>query len=106
MDDEWQLVVTSGRLAGMIQIVERISCHRLPYRVGFRSVGETLNTEALKAIRQRSGMSQVELAARAGVPQDALSRIESGKRKATPAQVRALASALHVSIPAILKDAK
>jgi transcriptional regulator with XRE-family HTH domain len=36
--------------------------------------------ERLKAVRRRLGMSQVELATRAGVAQDALERVECGKR--------------------------
>jgi len=66
-------------------------------------MGMPVNTEALKAIRSRSGLNQSQLAMKAGVPQPAYNRIETGARKATEAQARAIAMALHVPITAILR---
>ena len=66
-------------------------------------MGIPVNTEALKAIRSRSGLNQSQLAIKAGLRQPAYNRIESGNRQATEAQARAIAMALHVPITAILR---
>ena len=61
-----------------------------------------LNRHALRAIRERSGLSITALAARAGVSQPHLSNLESGRRQASPAMVRRLARALAVPVVALL----
>lgn len=63
-----------------------------------------LNPYALRTIRQRSGMSVTSLADAAGIKQAHLSNIEAGRRKASPAVIVALARALKVELPAILRD--
>ena len=63
-----------------------------------------INPAALRTIRERSGMTVTALAESAGVRQAHLSNIEAGRRKASPELVVALAQALKVELPAILKD--
>lgn len=63
-----------------------------------------LNRHALRAIRERSGLSITALAARAGVSQPHLSNLESGRRQASPAVLRRLALALAVPVVALLGD--
>lgn len=63
-----------------------------------------INPAALRAIRQRSGMSVTALAEAAGIKQPHLTNIEAGRRNASPDVVVALASALKVDLPAILAD--
>jgi transcriptional regulator with XRE-family HTH domain len=63
-----------------------------------------LNRHALRAIRERSGLSVTALAARAGVSQPHLSNLETGRRKASPAVVHRLATALAVPIVALIDD--
>ncbi len=63
-----------------------------------------LNRHALRAIRERSGLSITALATRAGVSQPHLSNLESGRRQASPAVVRRLAVALAVPVVALLGD--
>lgn len=63
-----------------------------------------LNPAALRAIRERSGMSVTALAESAGIKQAHLSNIEAGRRNASPEVIKALASALACELPAILRD--
>lgn len=63
-----------------------------------------INPSALRAIRERSGMSVSSLAHAAGIKQPHLSNIECGKRQASAELVVALAKALKVELPAILAD--
>ena len=63
-----------------------------------------LNRHALRAIRERSGLSITALAVSAGVSQPHLSNLESGRRQASPAVVRRLARALAVPVIALLGD--
>lgn len=60
-----------------------------------------INGEALRTIRERTGLSVTELARRANIDRTALHRIEIGERRGTPAQHKALAVALDVSMLAI-----
>lgn len=60
------------------------------------------NTEALVAIRWRTGLNQLELAQRARISQGHLSRIERGVTTPRPPTVRKLADALGVPIDALL----
>jgi len=57
---------------------------------------------ALRAIRERTGLSKAELARRAGVAHSTVSRAESGQLHLTPAVARAVAEALDVPVTAIL----
>lgn len=54
--------------------------------------------EALKHIRLQKGWSQKDLADRAGIGQDTISGIESGRREPHPSTLRKLAAALGVQI--------
>lgn len=60
-----------------------------------------LNTEALKALRESRGDTQVSLASRAGISETALNQIEQGKAKPRPKTIQKLADALGVSVAAI-----
>lgn len=60
-----------------------------------------LNPEALRVIRERTGMSKAELADRAGVDRTLITRLENGERTGTPAVISKLAVALAVSQLAI-----
>lgn len=60
-----------------------------------------LNTEALKALRESNGDTQVSLASRAGISETALNQIEQGKAKPRPKTIQKLADALGVPIAAI-----
>lgn len=60
-----------------------------------------LNPEALRVIRERSGMSKAELATRAGIDRTLVTRLENGERTGTPAVIAKLASALACSQLAI-----
>jgi transcriptional regulator with XRE-family HTH domain len=59
------------------------------------------NGAALRVIRERTGLTISSLARAAGIDRTALTRIESGERRGTPAQLAALAAALAVPITAI-----
>jgi len=61
-----------------------------------------LNREALSVIRERTGYSQAQLAARAGVDRTLVFRLEQGTRNASPTVIRKLADALGVPLHAIL----
>lgn len=58
--------------------------------------------EALKQIRLQKGWSQQDLADRAGIGQDTISGIESGRREPHPSTLRKLAIALGVQVAEFL----
>jgi transcriptional regulator with XRE-family HTH domain len=61
-----------------------------------------INGEALRAIRERTGLTVSELARKGGVSQPHLSNIELGRRGGRPPIIRALADALGVPVGALL----
>lgn len=63
-----------------------------------------INPAALKAIRERSGLTRTALAELAGIKQSHVSNLEAGRRNASPDVTVALARALKVDVAAILKD--
>lgn len=63
-----------------------------------------INPAALKAIRERSGLTRTALADAAGIKQSHVSNIEAGRRQASPDVIVALAHALKVDITAIICD--
>jgi DNA-binding XRE family transcriptional regulator len=69
------------------------------------SGGQGLGTNGylvrLAAVREAAGLNKKELAQRAGLSRETVSRIETLKRPAEPATVRALAAALEVE-PVVL----
>jgi len=60
-----------------------------------------INPTALRVIRERTGLTQTAVADAAGIHRPNLSKLETGKRKGTPEQIRRLADVLRVSIDAI-----
>lgn len=63
-----------------------------------------LNTEALRVIRERSGMTKAELADRAGIDRTLITRLEKGERTGTPNVIFKLAAALDCSAVAICSE--
>ena len=60
-----------------------------------------LNGEALKVIRERTGLTITQLSTASGVDRTVITRLESGERRGTPAQIVALAQALNVALTVI-----
>src|SRR5829696_2135630 len=56
----------------------------------------------LRYIREKKGLTQQELAKRAGVTQDSVSRIETGERNPRRSTLEKLARALEVQDPSML----
>lgn len=61
----------------------------------------TLNGATVRVIRELSGISQVDLAARVGISQGSLSHIEAGKFGTTPQTARKIADGLGVPLEAV-----
>ena len=61
-----------------------------------------LNREALVVIRERSGMSKTQLAAKCGVDRTLIHRIENGERHATVSVIRKMADALECPLMALI----
>jgi transcriptional regulator with XRE-family HTH domain len=66
--------------------------------------GLRVNGDALKALRERSGLDQGELASLAQVDRAYISQIESGKRSPSPLVANRIASCLRVPLVAILAE--
>ncbi|HYH00501.1 MAG TPA: helix-turn-helix transcriptional regulator [Terriglobales bacterium] len=60
---------------------------------------------AIRSLRQRSGMSQRQLAMRMNVPRTYVSKIENEKATPTLSSIERLAQALNVSVPELLSGA-
>lgn len=60
-----------------------------------------LNAEALRVIRERTGMTKSEMAKRAEIDPSLVTRLENGERPGTPNVIARLARALDVSQLAI-----
>lgn len=60
-----------------------------------------VNADALRHLRERTGLTQVQLGAATNLPKWTINRLEHGVRPGTPSQIKALASALGVPINAI-----
>lgn len=60
--------------------------------------------QLLTEARQRSGLTQAELAGRLGRPQSYISKIENGERKLNVAELLTLAEALNCHPAAIFAD--
>lgn len=63
-----------------------------------------VNRHAVRALRERSGLTVTSLAEQAGIGQAHLSNIEAGRRKASPEVVVALARALKIDVLAIVLE--
>ena len=59
--------------------------------------------QAIRSLRQRSGLSQRQLALRMGVPRTYVSKIENEKATPTFSSLARLANALEVSVPDLLR---
>jgi transcriptional regulator with XRE-family HTH domain len=60
---------------------------------------------AIRMLRQRSGLSQRQLALRMSVPRTYVSKIENEKATPTLSSLQRLATALEVSVPDLLRSA-
>ncbi len=60
--------------------------------------------KAIRGLRQRSGLSQRQLAMRMGVPRTYVSKIENEKATPTLSSLERLARALEVSVPDLLRE--
>src|SRR6202000_3495901 len=58
--------------------------------------------KAIRSLRQRSGLSQRQLALRMGVPRTYVSKIENEKATPTLSSLERLARALEVTVPELL----
>src|ERR1700744_404202 len=60
--------------------------------------------KAIRSLRQRSGLSQRQLAIRMGVPRTYVSKIENEKATPTLSSLARLAAALEVTVPDLLRE--
>lgn len=65
-----------------------------------------LNGSALQAIRERTGLTQTELATLTGVSQGRISELEAGQLNVRPGTIKALAEALDVPLAALMVNAQ
>lgn len=68
------------------------------------SHSEVQVAKAIRSLRQRSGLSQRQLALRMGVPRTYVSKIENEKATPTLSSLARLAAALEVTIPDLLHE--
>lgn len=61
-----------------------------------------LNHSALRVIRERTGVSQSQLAELAQIDRPNYAHIEAGRRRGTPEQIKAIAIALQIPVDALL----
>lgn len=62
------------------------------------------NGHAIKAIRERSGLTVTELAEKTGSSRPFIANIEANRRDGSPRVIKAIAAALKVPLTAILYD--
>lgn len=65
---------------------------------------QRVNGTAIRALRERSGQRQIELAQLSGIDRAYLSHIEAGRRQPSAPVARRIAEALKVPFAAILAD--
>src|SRR5580704_4035214 len=68
------------------------------------SRSEVQVAKAIRSLRQRSGLSQRQLALRMGVPRTYVSKIENEKATPTLSSLARLANALEVTVPDLLHE--
>ena len=68
------------------------------------SRSEVQVAKAIRSLRQRSGLSQRQLALRMGVPRTYVSKIENEKATPTLSSLARLAAALEVTVPDLLHE--
>ena len=61
-------------------------------------------TEALRAAREKAGLTQVELSEKLGITQSYLSKVERGERRLDLVQVRTWCRAFGITLPAFVAD--
>ena len=59
------------------------------------------NGPAIRAMRERTGMTKTQLARATGIDRTHLHRMESGERQGTPAQLVAIAHILEVPVTVV-----
>lgn len=62
------------------------------------------NHKALRAIRERTGVTATALARQCGIDKSNYAHIEAGRRNGTDTQIVALARALKIDVTAIIHD--
>src|SRR5271169_2360902 len=85
---------TEPVLAQVMPVMEPASSSRSEVQVA----------QAIRSLRQRSGLSQRQLALRMGVPRTYVSKIENEKATPTLSSLARLALALEVSVPDLLRE--
>jgi len=63
-----------------------------------------INGEALRVLRERTGLSITMLSKASGVDRTVITRLESGERRGTAAQAKALSVALAAPITMLLEQ--
>jgi transcriptional regulator with XRE-family HTH domain len=76
------------------------------FPTGEDTIREGATIETVRHMRKMRGMSQQELAERAGVTQNTVSEIELGHRDPHPATLRKLAKALDVEVAEFFREAE
>ena len=69
-----------------------------------QQVNRNLTGKRVKALRERKGISQVQLAKIIGVNNSLISKLESGETNSSIPVIQKIASALGVSIVKLLED--
>lgn len=82
---------------------EPILTPQLPLAEAEENRSEVQVAKAIRSLRQRSGLSQRQLAMRMGVPRTYVSKIENEKATPTLSSLARLANALEVSVPDLLR---
>ena len=82
---------------------EPILIQVLPVAEEEENRSEVQVAKAIRSLRQRSGLSQRQLAMRMGVPRTYVSKIENEKATPTLSSLSRLAQALEVSVPDLLR---
>ena len=85
------------------QVISRTTCGYIPIHTKVHGMSRVSNGAAIKAIRERTGITQPELARRVGITQGALSNIERG-RNASPYTTRKIADELGVPFDAVTEN--
>jgi len=62
-----------------------------------------INGEALRVLRERTGLSITMLSKASGVDRTVITRLENGERRGTPAQAKALALALVAPVTMLIE---
>ena len=95
VETEW--MAGNEWMVGNEQVVDDDTAPPVPWRAAFPSLSEDERPgRMLRAARTKEALSQVQLAARTGIPQRHLSAMEHGKRPIGKERAKKLAAALQV----------